>query len=201
MDSLDKASSTAFTIDNIPFGVISTPDNPTPRCATAFEDQAVDLSGLENDGVFASIVDFGTGVFSQCSEVIGLEVNPNWYCIPSCYNGRTSSLRISGEPIRRPWGVIQPSEPGSSAAWAPSRRLDFELEMGIYVSKPLPPGQILDIRQARDHIFGFVLLNDWSARDIQGFEMSPLGPFHSKGFGTTDLAVGGHHGGPGAGRV
>lgn len=57
--------------------------------------------------------------------------------------------------------------------------------MGIYVSKPLPPGQILDIRQVRDHIFGFVLLNDWSARDIQGFEMNPLGPFHSKGFGTT----------------
>lgn len=118
---------------------------------------------------------------------MGLPINQNWYFIPSCYNGRTSSLRISGVPIRRPWGVLAPpdSDAKTQPTWSPSRRLDFELEMGVYVSKPLPAGQILDIRDARDHIFGLVLLNDWSARDIQGFEMAPLGPFHSKGFGTT----------------
>jgi len=57
--------------------------------------------------------------------------------------------------------------------------------MGVFISKPLPSGEILDIRNAREHIFGFVVLNDWSARDIQGFEMAPLGPFHSKGSGTS----------------
>lgn len=61
----------------------------------------------------------------------------------------------------------------------------MELEMGVFISKPLSAGQILDINNAPDHIFGFVILNDWSARDIQGFEMAPLGPFHSKGFGTS----------------
>lgn len=57
--------------------------------------------------------------------------------------------------------------------------------MGVFLSKPLPAGHILDIQNVRDHIFGFVVLNDWSARDIQGFEMAPLGPFHSKGSGTS----------------
>ncbi|KAE8165438.1 hypothetical protein BDV40DRAFT_286183 [Aspergillus tamarii] len=121
----------------------------------------------------------------NCSEIMGLEVNPNWYYIPSVYNGRTSSLRVSGQPIRRPWGVISGPGRSSPATWSRSKRLDFELEMGVFLAKPLPAGQILDIRHAKEHIFGFVILNDWSARDIQGFEMAPLGPFHSKGFGTT----------------
>ncbi|KAE8345113.1 hypothetical protein BDV24DRAFT_148533 [Aspergillus arachidicola] len=121
----------------------------------------------------------------NCSEIMGLEVNPNWYYIPSVYNGRTSSLRISGQPIRRPWGVISGPGASSQAMWSRSKRLDFELEMGVFLAKPLPAGQILDIRNAKEHVFGFVILNDWSARDIQGFEMAPLGPFHSKGFGTT----------------
>lgn len=116
---------------------------------------------------------------------MGLEVNPNWYYIPSVYNGRTSSLRVSGQPIRRPWGVISGPGASSQATWSRSKRLDFELEMGVFLAKPLPAGQILDIRNAKGHVFGFVILNDWSARDIQGFEMAPLGPFHSKGFGTT----------------
>ena len=59
--------------------------------------------------------------------------------------------------------------------------MDFELEMGIFVSKPVPIGERISIEDAASHIFGFVLLNDWSARDLQAFEMNPLGPFHSKG--------------------
>lgn len=108
----------------------------------------------------------------------------NFFYIPPVYNGRTSSLKVSNTPIRRPRGVIQTS-PNAPPTYAPCQAFDFELEMGVFVSKPLPAGEVLDIRKARDHIFGFVILNDWSARDIQGFEMAPLGPFHSKGSGTS----------------
>lgn len=67
---------------------------------------------------------------------------------------------------------------------SPERMMDFELEMGYFVSKPVPFGQQMNIADAKDHIFGFVMLNDWSARSHQVFEMRPLGPFHAKGFGT-----------------
>ena len=113
-----------------------------------------------------------------------LPISQNFFSIPSVYNGRTSSLRVSDTPIRRPRGVMQEC-PTSPPSFTTSKRFDFELEMGVFLSKPLPAGHILDIQNARDHIFGFVILNDWSARDIQGFEMAPLGPFHSKGSGTS----------------
>ncbi|RAK95510.1 2-hydroxyhepta-2,4-diene-1,7-dioate isomerase [Aspergillus ibericus CBS 121593] len=239
-----------FTIDNLPYGVISTPEKPTPRCATALEEDAIDLSALERDGYFKSIPGFEGEVFSMptlntfaslpkethvqtraalldllsdndirkayaiplskvqnhlpmetknfsdfycslehtrnCSELFSLKPPPSWFVIPSVYNGRQSSLRISGTPIRRPWGVtIDPNRPNDPPAFRPSSRFDFELEMGVYLSHPLPPGEILDINNAKDHIFGLVILNDWSARDIQSFEMAPLGPFHSKGSGTS----------------
>lgn len=122
----------------------------------------------------------------------------NWFIIPSVYNGRTSSLRISGTPIRRPNGVFAPPSPSPSLStstsstntsnkptFQPSTRFDFELEIGLFLARPLAPGSILDIADAPGYIFGMVLLNDWSARDIQGFEMVPLGPFHGKGAGTT----------------
>jgi fumarylacetoacetase len=106
------------------------------------------------------------------------------------YNGRTSSLRITGTPIIRPHGVYRtpstsPETTKDPPKFQPTSRFDFELEIGIFLSKPLPPGSILDIAHAHEHIFGIVLLNDWSARDIQMFEMPPLGPFHGKGAGTT----------------
>ncbi|KAJ5786287.1 uncharacterized protein N7503_011499 [Penicillium pulvis] len=175
--------STPFPIENIPFGVISTRENPTPRCATALHNDAVDLSALEKDGFFDSISGFDEGaIFSKCSEIFGLPGSPNWHVIPSVYNGRTSSLNVS-TTLTRPHGVIKDEAGGLS--FTPTKKLDFELEMGVFISHPLKPGQILDIQAVKDHIFGFVILNDWSARDIQGFEMAPLGPFHSKGFSTT----------------
>ena len=67
----------------------------------------------------------------------------------------------------------------------PTRKMDYELEMGYFVSQPVPYGESMPIAEAKEHIFGFVMLNDWSARDHQLFEMRPLGPFHSKGFGTS----------------
>jgi fumarylacetoacetase len=103
------------------------------------------------------------------------------------YNGRTSSLVISGTPIARPYGIVpsSPSNPKSQPVFRQTQALDFELEMGVFISKPLERGQRLDIADAKEHIFGLVLLNDWSSRDIQMFEMQPLGPFHGKGSGTT----------------
>lgn len=109
------------------------------------------------------------------------KMNQNWLTHPLAYNGRTSSLAISGTPIVRPHGI----SPALNPAFQPTRSLDFELEIGVFLSKPLPRGQHLDIANAKDHIFDLVLLNDWSSRDIQMFEMHPLGPFHSKSSGTT----------------
>ncbi|KAL5339551.1 hypothetical protein BJX70DRAFT_397751, partial [Aspergillus crustosus] len=128
----------------------------------------------------------------------------NWHSIPSVYNGRTSSLRITGTPLIRPHGVFpHPNTPSTPISYQPTTRLDFELEVGVFLSHPLPPGEILDITNAPDHIFGLVILNDWSARDIQMFEMNPLGPFHGKGAGTsisawivTPEALGGSRCGP-----
>ena len=112
-------------------------------------------------------------------------IPPNWFVIPSVYNGRTSSLVVSGSPVVRPFGMYSASADPQAASFKPESKMDFELEMGVWISKPVQRGQRLDIRHAEDYIFGLTLLNDWSARQIQRFEMPPLGPFHSKGSATT----------------
>lgn len=112
-------------------------------------------------------------------------ISPNWFTMPSVYNGRTSSLVVSGTPITRPYGMYPNPKDPNIISFNPESKLDFELEMGVWLSKPLPRGQRLNIAQAKDHIFGLSLLNDWSSRQIQLFEMPPLGPFHSKGSATT----------------
>jgi fumarylacetoacetase len=109
----------------------------------------------------------------------GGKIPPNFFHIPLAYNGRSSSIIPSPHPIRRPNGAIRVPETDAPVHEA-SRKLDFELEMGYFVSKPVPYGSTLSIENAAEHIFGFVLLDDWSSRDIQGFEMTPLGPFNSK---------------------
>jgi fumarylacetoacetase len=109
---------------------------------------------------------------------------PNWLHIPLGYNGRASSVVVSGTPIRRPLGQIM--APGAEApGFGPSARLDFELEMGAVVGAPSDPGRPVTVAEAEDMIFGHVILNDWSARDIQMWEYVPLGPFQGKAFGTT----------------
>jgi len=109
----------------------------------------------------------------------GAEIPANWFYAPSVYNGRASSVIPSPHPIRRPRGVYFNDE--KVATFGASQQMDFELEMGFFVSKPISYGTELSIAEVEEHIFGFVLLNDWSARDLQLFEMKPLGPFHSKG--------------------
>ena len=107
---------------------------------------------------------------------------PNWLHIPIGYNGRASSVVVSGTEVRRPWGQVKrPDE--KSPVFAPSARFDIELEIGAVVGTP--SSGPLSVKEADAHIFGYVLLNDWSARDIQAWEYQPLGPFQSKATATT----------------
>ncbi|HBS51087.1 MAG TPA: fumarylacetoacetase [Rhodobacteraceae bacterium] len=107
---------------------------------------------------------------------------PNWLHIPIGYNGRASSVVVSGTDVRRPWGQLKgPND--NKPRWAPCARFDIELEMGAIVGTP-SDGPIT-VQEADDHIFGYVLLNDWSARDIQAWEYQPLGPFQAKATATS----------------
>lgn len=114
-------------------------------------------------------------------------LQPNYKHLPVGYHGRASSIVPSGTLITRPSGQIlqDPSAEIKTPILAPSRRLDIELELGAFVAAPNPLGESVPIHQAADHIFGYVLLNDWSARDIQAWEYVPLGPFNGKNFATS----------------
>jgi len=107
---------------------------------------------------------------------------PNWLHLPIGYNGRASSVVVSGTPVQRPLGQLRP--PGSEAPYfGPSKRFDFELEMGAVVGQA--SDGMISVTQADAAIFGYVLLNDWSARDIQAWEYQPLGPFQAKATATS----------------
>lgn len=107
---------------------------------------------------------------------------PNWLHIPIGYNGRASSVVVSGTDIRRPWGQLKgPND--DAPRWAPSARFDLELEMGAIVG--IFSDAPVTVAEADEMIFGYVLLNDWSARDIQAWEYQPLGPFQAKATATS----------------
>jgi len=109
---------------------------------------------------------------------------PNYKWIPIGYHGRASSIGVSGQQFRRPVGQTLP--PGATQpSFGPCKRLDIELELGIFVGTGNEQGDPVAMAQAEDHVFGLCLLNDWSARDIQAWEYQPLGPFLSKNFATT----------------
>lgn len=109
---------------------------------------------------------------------------PNYKWIPIGYHGRASSIVVSGQKFRRPVGQTMP--PGAAQpSFGPCKRLDIELELGIFVGMANELGDPVTMAQAEDHVFGICLLNDWSARDIQAWEYQPLGPFLSKNFATT----------------
>ncbi len=111
-------------------------------------------------------------------------LQPNWLWLPVGYHGRSSSIVVSGTPVRRPRGQIRPNEAEPPLESA-SRRLDFELELGFFVGPGNVQGEPIALSRAADHIFGMVLVNDWSARDIQHWEYVPLGPFLGKNFATS----------------
>jgi fumarylacetoacetase len=109
---------------------------------------------------------------------------PNWLHLPVAYHGRSSSVVVSGEDVIRPHGQSKP-EKADAPIFGPTRSLDFELEMAVFVGPGNHRGQPVPIAEAEDHLFGLVLLNDWSARDIQAWEYVPLGPFLAKNFATS----------------
>lgn len=104
---------------------------------------------------------------------------PNWRHLPVGYHGRASSIVVSGTAVARPWGQL------GEGVFAPSQRMDFELELGAFIGTGNPLGQAIPLAEAEAHLFGLVLLNDWSARDIQKWEYVPLGPFLGKSVATT----------------
>ena len=109
---------------------------------------------------------------------------PNYKYVPIGYHGRASSVRPSGEPVIRPAGQRKPPE-ADAPEYGPSRRLDYELELGIWIGRGNELGQPIPIGEAGDQIAGYCLLNDWSARDLQAWEYQPLGPFLAKNFLTS----------------
>lgn len=109
---------------------------------------------------------------------------PNYKHIPVGYHGRSSSIVVSGSPIRRPRGQRRP-DPSAPPEFGPTRGLDYELEVGFFVGQGNRMGDPIGIERAEEHLFGLCLLNDWSARDIQSWEYQPLGPFLGKSFGTS----------------
>ncbi len=109
---------------------------------------------------------------------------PNYKWVPIGYHGRTSSVVVSGTPVVRPNGQTKAPE-GAAPTYGPSRRLDYEVELGFVIGPGSRLGKPVGIKRALDHVFGVVLLNDWSARDLQAWEYQPLGPFLAKSFATT----------------
>jgi fumarylacetoacetase len=109
---------------------------------------------------------------------------PNYKWVPIGYHGRASSIVASGTPIRRPIGQTKPADAEAPRLGA-TQRLDYELELGAFISRANALGDAVPIAAAEDHVFGLTVFNDWTARDIQAWEYQPLGPFLSKNFGST----------------
>ena len=144
--------------------------------------------GLHLPCTIGDYTDFYVGIHH--AEAVGRQFRPdnpllaNYKHIPIGYHGRASSVRPSGVPVRRPNGQVKPPD-ATDPSFGPCRRLDYELELGIWIGPGNAPGEPIAIGQAGEHVAGFCLLNDWSARDIQAWEYQPLGPFTAKNFATT----------------
>lgn len=112
-------------------------------------------------------------------------LTPNWRHLPIAYHGRAGTVIPSGSEVPRPWGQRAPTEPGGAPSFGPERRLDFELELGFLTGPGPARGEPIPVTRAAEHIFGVVLVNDWSAREIQRWESAPLGPNLGKSFATS----------------
>jgi fumarylacetoacetase len=246
-----------FPIQNLPYGVFTTPANYAPRVGVAIGDLVLDLSALEQAGLLDVVpgerlfnrstlnafIERGPEVWRRAREAISELLRaenaklrddarlraraftsqsaakmllplaipgytdfysskehatnvgsmfrdpahallPNWSYVPIAYNGRASSVVVSGTPVLRPNG--QKKRPDAAQpVFGPSERLDFELETAFVVGVGNALGEPIAVERAPSHVFGMVLMNDWSARDLQQWEYIPLGPFNSKSFATS----------------
>ncbi|KAL6771357.1 hypothetical protein ACKKBG_A26025 [Auxenochlorella protothecoides x Auxenochlorella symbiontica] len=249
-----------WSLQNLPYGIFSTADNPRPRPGVAIGDLVIDLAALSGSGLLAGHMLGSSSCFQQTTlnEFMGMgqpawrearsiltrllssqegvlrdsaylqssccipqsavtmhlpatipnytdfyasrehatavgamfrgkanALQPNWLHLPVGYHGRASSVVVSGTDVRRPWGQVWEEE-SKQAEWVPSAAVDYELELGIFMGGPANQlGHPLRIEAADAAVFGYVLLNDWSARDLQKWEYVPLGPFTSKNWATS----------------
>lgn len=166
-------------------------DNPELRDNAALRERAIHAAASVRMVLPASIGDY-TDFYSSREHATNVgtmfrdpdnALLPNWLHLPVGYHGRASSVVVSGTDIRRPNGQTKPAD--GPPVFGPSRLLDFELEMGFFTGPGNALGHPIPVEEATDHIFGFVLVNDWSARDIQKWEYVPLGPFLAKNFATS----------------
>ena len=137
-----------------------------------------------------SFTDFFVGIHHavRCGEIMAgpeYQLPPNYHVMPLGYNGRASTVVVSDTGIRRPVAMRKRLDQDPEATFGPCQWFDFELEMGFYVGRGNAMGEPIDVAQAEEQVVGYCLLNDWSARDIQMFEMAPLGAFGSKSVGTS----------------
>jgi fumarylacetoacetase len=247
-----------FPIQNLPYGVFTTKQNPSKRIGVAIGDYVLDLSILEEKGFFKEILggeavvfnqkilnpfmamgkNAWSGVRSKLQQLLSEDepelrdnqelrkqvllprvdvelhlpvrvgdytdfyaskehatnvgimfrgkenaLMPNWTHLPVGYHGRASSIVLSGTSVRRPLGQIK--QPEQDPIFSPCRQLDFELEVGCFIGNGNNRGEPISVDEAENHVFGMVLVNDWSARDIQSWEYQPLGPFLAKNFATS----------------
>ncbi len=144
----------------------------------------------------ANYTDFYAGIYhARAAGALLTPENPlpqNYKWVPIAYHGRASSVQIGRGEVRRPLGQRPPAAPGEDPSFGACERLDFELEMGFYLGGGNPQGKPIPIAQASQEIVGFSLLNDWSARDIQRWEMFPARSFSEQKFCHFGFALGGH---------
>ncbi len=137
---------------------------------------------------FRNFTDFFASIFhaSNAGRIFRPDnpLMPNYKYVPVAYHSRASSVRVSGTAVKRPRGQRKGAN-DAEPSYGPSRNLDFELELGMFIGTASDLGTVVPIAKASEHIFGFCLLNDWSARDVQAWEYQPLGPFLGKNFATT----------------
>lgn len=248
MTYIEVSPNSDFPIQNLPYGIFSTDENPSPRVCTRLGDFVIDLAMLDDENLFEKqyhlfnetslnkFMSAGKSVWKEIRQRLTMLLSndqaqikkeavhpiekikmhlpvsigdytdfyasrehatnvgtmfrgkenalmPNWLHLPVGYHGRASSVVLSNTDVIRPRGQVALKD--SPPEFTASRQLDFELEMGFFVGKENHLGEPIKIENAHEHIFGMVLLNDWSARDIQAWEYVPLGPFLAKNFATS----------------
>jgi fumarylacetoacetase len=162
----------------------STDHDAVARHVLAISDVALHLPVDVGDYVdFYSSIDHAQNL-GRIFRPSGDALTPNWRHLPIGYHGRSGTIVVSGTPIPRPWGQI-PGADGATPFYGPTQRLDIEAEIGFVVGKGSTPGRPVTTEEFAEHVFGVVLVNDWSARDIQAWEATPLGPFLGKSFATS----------------